>query len=510
LKEIFLLTTLAAAALALSLTPEWTPDERWFLGLTLGGTLLGIAVARVFRRGVWMFGTVAGTLAGAIAAGIIIQPWLSALDEVVPRGLSVEHRVALQYALAGAAAATIALGALLAVLVVAGYQVLAWGIDFGEQGMASAMRRRPYLTAAMAAMVVVLMFAAANLDFLREPCAWSPRHFIELGPSPSVWFNTPATEARSGSLSRNGNWLIVREYVEDWQGESTLYRLDPHPHATPITGVQRSELMAFDCDQDRMAYFRAPGVVQVVDLDTLSSAPLPEAPRGAQFHSLQWLPGGTLVIHHGDPWGWKRGHTKLSLRDGRWSRLDSEEQVELHPWSGKLLERTADGARIVDLNSSREIASIPRDFLDALKGRIGDDSLSWLQPSPDGRYVVAGMALYSLQPESRRNRNEVDGVAAPGCYGFLRSGHAVSYGARCSRGETFPSFLLHVPFGARIALWLRREPIRLVDPDSGKEVARTRPLVSSPLNVTLSHDGSRMAVFCREGVLIYDVPEEFR
>lgn len=70
--------------------------------------------------------------------------------------------------------------------------------------------------------------------------------------------------------------------------------------------------------------------------------------------------------------------------------------------------------------------------------------------------------------------------------------------------------LWDAPFWRRLYYWLDREPIRLVDPINGAGVARTRALLSLARHVTLSHDGSRMAVFNDEGVYIYDVPPEFR
>jgi hypothetical protein len=58
--------------------------------------------------------------------------------------------------------------------------------------------------------------------------------------------------------------------------------------------------------------------------------------------------------------------------------------------------------------------------------------------------------------------------------------------------------------------WFSREPICLIDPASGKEVARTQPLWSTPDDIAFSFDGSRMAVINLEGVYVYDVPAEFR
>lgn len=45
LHDLFCLTTLVGVSVALVSNFAWTDHERWLLGLTLGGSLLGIAVA---------------------------------------------------------------------------------------------------------------------------------------------------------------------------------------------------------------------------------------------------------------------------------------------------------------------------------------------------------------------------------------------------------------------------------------------------------------------------------
>jgi hypothetical protein len=42
------------------------------------------------------------------------------------------------------------------------------------------------------------------------------------------------------------------------------------------------------------------------------------------------------------------------------------------------------------------------------------------------------------------------------------------------------------------------------------EFACTQPLWSAPADIAFSYDGSRLAVYAREGVYLYDVPAEFR
>ena len=71
------------------------------------------------------------------------------------------------------------------------------------------------------------------------------------------------------------------------------------------------------------------------------------------------------------------------------------------------------------------------------------------------------------------------------------------------------AFLYDVPLAHRVVGWLLREPVRLLDPSNGQEVAR-RLLPSDPTSVVSSYDGSRMAVFTDKGVYIYDVPPKFQ
>lgn len=71
-------------------------------------------------------------------------------------------------------------------------------------------------------------------------------------------------------------------------------------------------------------------------------------------------------------------------------------------------------------------------------------------------------------------------------------------------------WLEQIPFGERLAAWLNRDALRIVDSETGEELARTRPVGSAIDAVALSHDGARIAVLNLEGVSIYDVPPEFR
>jgi hypothetical protein len=73
--------------------------------------------------------------------------------------------------------------------------------------------------------------------------------------------------------------------------------------------------------------------------------------------------------------------------------------------------------------------------------------------------------------------------------------------------NTWPDF---VPFVRCWQAWRQRDCISLLDPGTGRELARTQPISPCILNVVLSHDGSTLAVATWEGVYVFDVPVEFR
>src|SRR4051812_8055358 len=85
LRELFCLTTLAAVTVAIVLDREWTTQERWLLGLTLGGTLVGILVARVCGRRGWLGAILTGTVGGVCAIGIIGTNWYAELNDSDPQ-----------------------------------------------------------------------------------------------------------------------------------------------------------------------------------------------------------------------------------------------------------------------------------------------------------------------------------------------------------------------------------------------------------------------------------------
>lgn len=453
-----------------------------------------------------------------IAVGIIGKGWFAELDRLASEGWTADDLAEFQNEYIAAAATTGGLVLLLAILSVACFQLLVWATAGGEHGMLWAVRRHPYRTTAIATAVAALVIAAANIDYLLAPQAWSPRHFISL-PHDVEPRSGRFWRVTTGSLSQHGDWLIIHSFIPSISsaGDSDLYRLEPEPHIVRFSSVpsERAAFLAFDCDQDRLAFVDYEPVadryrIHVVDLTTLSETILPATPRDGDLYSLQWLPGGSLVIHYGDHWNGKEGNTTLQFDNGRWSREESDRDTVFDPRSRKALEFTAEGVRVVDLESSRLVASFSQEWVDDMMESLGGDPSYWLKLSLDGRFVLAGNKIYDRESQTTRNWQFEDSLPQRFFHAFTPRGHAVCNDQPGFHGWYTPSFLMEVPFGSRLADWLLREPVRLIDPATGSQVACTKPLWSSPNSVTLSHDGSRMAVFTAEGVYMYDVPAKFR
>jgi hypothetical protein len=531
LRELFCLMTLAAASVALILYDAWNEHERWLLGLTLGGALLGVAAARMRQRRGWLVGVLAGTLGGCTAIWIIYQDWSVQLDEYASQGFGAgfmtkghgaEDLAEFRNDYLAAAAIIAVLGVLIALSAIACFHLLVWATSGGEHGLLQAARRHPYRFAVVAALLGGLILGVANLDFLLAPGAWPPRHVVRLSELDESNL-TKFSQARNGSLSRNGDWLIVQTYNPalvlpgDWK----LYRLAPTPHVVPFSSIpaKRAAFLAFDCDQDRLAYVDYEPIagrfdIHVVDLATMSDTLLPEAPRDGDIHSLQWLPGGSLVIYYGDDWYGKTGYTKFEPHGDAWTRQESEQNAVFDTRSGKLLEFGNErfgneGLRIVE-PTSRECDAYSQEWLDSMREFVGGDLGQWFKLSPNARFILAGGKCYDRKSKTFREWRVDEGFPQPLFHAFTPSGHAV-YTDHSSLIAWHHFYNVdHVPFGRFLMDWLWRERVRSIDPTDGRAVARTQPLRHSPHSVTLSHDGSRMAVFNSEGVLVYDVPAEFR
>jgi hypothetical protein len=113
----------------------------------------------------------------------------------------------------------------------------------------------------------------------------------------------------------------------------------------------------------------------------------------------------------------------------------------------------------------------------------------------------------------RSGSHNLLGVPSPTGQVWIFAGHRLVHRSHVEldpRGLTTHTWLDFVPLLRCINSWRRRDYIGLLDPVTGREVARTQPISPCILNVVLSHDGSTMAVATWEGVYLFDVPKEFR
>jgi hypothetical protein len=295
---------------------------------------------------------------------------------------------------------------------------------------------------------------------------------------------------------------------KDW---SALYRLGNT--AVELAAIL-PEQQSFSSDSNRLAYLRqefgesvdddARFEVHVVDLETLEDRLVATFVGGEWIDRIDWLPDGSIALGHDD------GYVRLTeAADGEWQSRDAAPKTTFDARMGQRLEDCPEGLRMIDLASGREVARFPAEAVASLLESAID-----VRISRDGRFAIAGNQIYDWQEHTVRTWEEEfesHGFAEVWFNTFTRGGHAVG-----TRLEPFPSIhpiipaWQQVPFLARLQAWLWRQPVCLIDPASGKEVARTQPLWSSADEIAFSHDGSRMAVINLEGVYIYDVPAEFR
>ncbi|MCA9174360.1 MAG: hypothetical protein KDB14_07735 [Planctomycetales bacterium] len=512
LRELCCLMTLASVTVAVVTHRTWNTDERWLLGLTLSGTLAAILIARTFRWRVCLAGVIAGTLGGITTICVIGRDWMVQLDELASRGLGIAEYRANYVA---AAFASVAFAVLLAMIMVGVFRLLVWAIGTGDRSLVSLLRRRPLSSTIVIAGVGVAGLAAGNVDVIVAPRSWKATAFLQLERIERPAFARHGLfTVRTGSLSRDGNWLLVESYMPGIGrevAEKAIYRLDPQPHAVRFTDhPERACFVAFDCDGNRIAFLEWLGEsyhdrpaethqLRVVDLDHHTSETLPERPRNADVHSLQFLPAGSLVIHYGDSWNGKKGYTRLVRHEGEWSRVESSDNASFDARSAIGLEFGRE-FQMVDLDTSAPLVTFPASWMEEM-GNVNQMHLS-----PNGRYILAGPRIYDVESHTTTNWAGEDTWASPLLFGFSNRNLVAYYDHSSTYLRGRMSFLCDVPLAKRILDWLLRKPLQLLEPANAREVARTRNLSSTPTDVVFSHDGSRMAVFTDEGVYIYHVP----
>jgi hypothetical protein len=500
LRELFCLTTLAAITVALALEREWVVGERWLLQLALPGTLLGILAARMSGRQAWLLGMLGGTLGTAVALGIWGYFAIARWNEYATRS-SVAQQEQLRTMYQIYALGMIVIGALLAFLMIAAYRVLMWASAPGEQNLFSSGKRHPYWAALVFLCIALICAGIMNIDFLATPRAWTPNQFIafprDVCPADG---DCPVATV---TLSRDGKWLAFRvldSRLNEGKPQILLYRLDPKPEhfQLPSIGEESSvrSLLQFSCDDDRCAYLvhavtgdgnvRASGDVHVLDLATEKAEVL-----GYSASSLIWLPGRRLLMDD---------KNLLTEQAGDWSWQEIEAADDYQPRLGYAAYRDRDCIRLSDLQTFEEIRKWPKEMHGAFSTF-----------TPNGRYVLCADWIYDYHSQIYRTWDKGPQGTRLSYSLVTRSGHGVGILDDWA-GPRFDSlfWLARIPFGYRLESWLTRPTICVVDPATGKEVARTRSLLSQPDDIAFSFDGSRMAVINLEGVYIYDVPAEFR
>jgi hypothetical protein len=133
LRELFCLTTLAAIAIALVLRREWDEHERWLLGLALGGTLVGILVARLCRRRPAVLALAIGALGVVAAVAVVVRDWSAAVNasaSSVGSAVQAEHLTLM-------GVTTYAVGIVLSVGTFVAFQIAVWTTSTGKCGLAA-------------------------------------------------------------------------------------------------------------------------------------------------------------------------------------------------------------------------------------------------------------------------------------------------------------------------------------------------------------------------------------
>jgi hypothetical protein len=394
---------------------------------------------------------------------------------------------------------------LLASFAAAAFQLIAWITASGEQNLFVAARRRPRATIVVLGTLTLIGLCIANIDSLLHPRAWTPCHFIAFQRPGRPFFSGVGNPEANLRLSHNGKWLAFRVFdsrLKEEQPQVLLYQLARQTRRVELPPIDEAHFRAlpeFSCDADHCAYLlneewrgEFPGrgaEVHILDLTTGEDQLLEEYAQ-----HLTWLPGHKLLLD---------GQQLLTYRDNRWSSEDWEESaVEYDPRLGYAVYHdwslVGNSTRLVSLQTNREIARWPEHQVEAAF-------------SPSGRFQLSLNSIHDYELGTVRTFGDEDGESLH-FDTFTNSGHAV--GTQSDWMNSSFSFMVpwlwSVPFGEHLQAWLWREPVCLIDPATGEEVARTQPLWSTPDDIAFSFDGSRMAVINLEGVYIYDVPAEFR
>jgi hypothetical protein len=505
---LFCLLTLACVLLALLLSDALTDEERWLVGPACGSALVGILLARLCSRGAWLAGLVLGTLGAAVVVG----------REAIPRYGIYQHL--LQRApsrlpdfwtnLTIMTFSGIVAGFALALLSCACFHFPLWATRRGESGMLASVRRRPRPAAGIGVVVALLLLGLWQIDAIIWPRGWVPRHTVFLPRLPQDESN-PSMPGSRLALSRRGDWIAIylsgiRPGQKGRFKGTLLYRLGDRPEAFELPGIAAEQIeapafsftdengfaflsyqMATDKphDQVNIAALASRTILRTVvdprrSLGTLDGDRLDWLPDGAIVHSA-WSGGGAVVYDAAT------GEERSKIADDA-IYYDARLGHRYHVMADESARPVTKAISVVDLVTQQELSR---------HANVLISNAYCVKASRDGKSILTRGGSYLGQPPANASQREL-WTYGPGNQ-LVISGDFDDY-----------PWLMQIPFGKRVAAWLNRDALRIVDLETGEELARTRPVASAIDAVALSHDGSRLAVLNLEGVSIYDVPAAFR
>lgn len=538
LRDLFCLTTLLCAGIVLVRVPVWDAEEHWLLGLAMFGTLLGILAGRSLKWPAWPLGLTVGTLGAVLGTGLNYH-WL--------RQATSWYGTSLRDAVAQAATATLFLGGGIAGLIVVGtllgFWLLSWLASERPSGALAQFRKHPILGGSAFLTMAALVWCVARFDQLLWPDAWP------VGVAIPFQRNGQRLDLQSRvidlALSRDGRYLAVSFDLGDdlsddaestpfightrRRGATWAYELINSPRRIELPGIEanRWHQVAFDCESDRLALLQRNSYAPLLIVDVSSGKapqPLTNPDPGNNWSGvsrqgrIQWLPGNQLAMDGNS------GSTPLVLdvSSGQRSRTESiPAQTETVSQPSPMLTATHFEPRLgheyrfevcdlfpfrCDTVSVFDIANQGRLF--QMRCNIFPTTRNCVVSS-DGKYLLyesmddEGLTLYTA--DARR-------CTTSGTLWTFNSRSQVlcSTAVLDQHGMIENTWVDFVPFLRCGQAWRQRDCIALLDPDSGRELARTQPISPCILNVVLSHDGSTMAVATWEGVYVFNVPAEFR
>jgi hypothetical protein len=533
LRELFVLVTLACILLAGGGLAIWSDIERWLLGLTIGGTLLGNLVARLLARRGWPWGLTIGGIGAAVALALAAYQVYQEYFSGSPFGASSFTITKALWGVAILGSLTSLLLILLTQFTIAG---LLWMTSVDSTGALTQVRRHPWRAVATFGLLGVIIAAGCCAESLFWPKAIPARAVIEFkeGAQPLVLQSGTVDLA----LSRDGSKLAVSfelgwpEDATSPDGRTWFYdvaaapgqikpRLINPPGVNPFFRHQ----VAFDSASDRLAVLNRQGDQAGVILDLQGNTVYPPLQRVARndwlFYRLQWLPHGRLLFED-----YVKEFTIFDTATGATIREDavkpdapaSEEQAEVETpketirYEARLNHRyhfvhgmgkptgSADfrAVRVYDLQTDQLLWDIPCDMSASDRATV----------SPDGQFILQmtpfGQALLDVRKQKYVSLQGSDWLMAP-------SGRVVFSSVDSGRlGFREPMWTDFVPLVRHPAGWWNRPRLVWLEPQSGCVVARTVGLRREILKIEISADGSTVAVVTWDGAYVFDVPQRLR